>query len=134
VKSNDTPGTEAEADALRAYVPLELLAALAKTRDEEIAEHDKRRRKFDEQCAEYNTIKERMRRDRITLKKLEAEKRAYFAQPLFPRTDAARDAAWSAAVQARREAIERGESPRYETAAQCGARQKSAAQAGVYTP
>ena len=132
MKTNDTPGTESEADALRAYVPLELLSALAKTRDEEIAEHEKRRRKFDEQCAEYNAIKERMRRDRIALKKLEAAKKAYFAQPLFPRTDAARDAAWSAAAQARRDAIARGETPRYETAAECGARQK--AQAAVYTP
>jgi hypothetical protein len=125
------PGNDQEADALRAYIPAGALEDLAKIRDEEIAAHEKRRRKFDETAAEYEAIKERMRKDRLRLKKLEAEKRAYFAEALFPKTDAARDAVWIAAAQARHEAIVRGETPRYETCAECGARQKAAA---IYTP
>ncbi|HWA07945.1 MAG TPA: hypothetical protein VG838_00610 [Opitutaceae bacterium] len=108
------------------------MAELAKVRDEEIAHHEKRERKFHEDCAAINEIKERMKRDRRALKKLEASKRDYFAHPLFPRTDAARDAAWLAAVEARRQAQERGEPLRLETVAQCGARQKDAV--AIYTP
>lgn len=125
------PGNDAEADALRAYIPADALANLAKVRDEEIAEHEKRRRRFDESCAEYTAIKERMKKDRLRLKTLEKAKREYFAQPLFPKTDTARDAAWIAAATARHEAIARGETPRYETAKECGERQKAPA---IYTP
>lgn len=126
------PGNDAEADALRAYIPSETLVALAKTRDEEMAAHDKLRRGFDEACAEITTIKERMRRDRLRLKALDAQKKKYFAAPLFARTDAAREAAWLAAWEARREARERGEPLRIETVAECGARQKTATV--IYTP
>lgn len=109
-----------------------MLTALAKVRNEEIAEADKRSRKFYEMVAEYDTLKEHMRRYRLALKKLDAAKREHFARPLFPRTDAARDAAWSAAAQARREALARGETLRIETVEQCGARQK--VEEAVYTP
>lgn len=126
------PGNDHEADGLRAYIPTETLVALAKLRDEEMAEHDKKRRAFDDAAAEIAAIKERMRRDRIRLKKLDAQKREYFSAALFARTDAAREAAWIAAFDARSAAIDRGEPLRRETVAECGARQKNAG--ACYTP
>jgi hypothetical protein len=131
MNSHGIPGNDSEADALRAYVPLETLKSLHAVCAEEIVEHEKRRKKQDEVYAEIAAIKERMKRDRLALKKLEAQQREYFSRPIFPRTDAARDAAWTAAGKARAEALARGESPRFETAKECGARQKVGA---VYTP
>lgn len=125
------PKNDAEADALRAYVPAETLAALAEVCREECAEADKRSKAADEVHFKIRAIKERMKQDRVKLKQLEKQSRDHFTRALFPRTDAAREAAWLAAVQARREAIANGEAPRFETVEQCGARQK---EGRVYTP
>ena len=132
MKPNGIPETDAEADALRAYLPDETLAALGKLRDEEYAEHEKSRRKMDEAYAEIAAIKERMRKDRLRLKKLEAIKREYYSKPLFERLDAAREAAWILASKLRAESLARGEPQRSETVAECGIRQKAAAV--CYTP
>lgn len=94
------PGNDFEADSLRAYIPTDTLKEIAAIRDLEIAASDKRRSVFDDASAKISTIKERMRRDRIALKALEKKMRDYFATPLFPRLDAARDAAWIAACRA----------------------------------
>lgn len=130
MKPNGIPETDAEADALRAYLPTEKLAEMAKIRDEEIREADEQSTNFRERCATVAAIKERMKKDRATLKKLEAADRSYFGRQLFVRTDAAREAAWIIAAQLRREALARGEAPRFETCAQCSARQKI----NPYTP
>jgi hypothetical protein len=116
------PKTESEAAMLRAYIPSETLTHLAEIQREENKQADKRSRRFYELVARESAIKERMRQDRLELKKLTAQKTKHFETPLFPRSDAARQAAWMAAVEARAAALARGESPRFESAAECGAR------------
>ncbi len=132
-EKSDIPGTEEEAAVLRPYVPLGTLEEIGKIRDQEIAAADKLSRKRDELIAERNAIKERMRQDRIRLKKCEKTLAASWSVPLFPLTDAAREASWAAAAKARRQAIAGGETPLApESCEQCGARQRGAS--AIYTP
>jgi hypothetical protein len=132
MKPNGVPETDQEADALRGYLPVENLIRLANLRDVEIAASEVRTRRIDDCRSEIKAIKERMKKDRLQLKRLAQEEKELWATPIFQQLDAAREAAWIDAGKLRTEALARGDAPLFETVAQCGARQKSAQAA--YTP
>lgn len=131
MKTNGIPETEEEADGLRAYIPNEILCSIGKTRDIEIAQSKKLSLQCDEASVNIRAIKERMKNDRINLKRLKAVQDKYFTSRLFEKTDSAREAAWIAAYKTRSEALARGELPKIETCAQCTLRQQNQI---VYTP
>lgn len=128
------PQTDAEADALRAYIPTETLLALAKIRDEEIRESDRRRIEYEENRAIYEAAKAAEKKARDAAKRAKAKADEYFRRPLFPRLDAAKEIAWVCAAQAREAAIAAGEPLRLETCAQVSARQQAAQLETTYTP
>lgn len=117
-----TPETEAEARALRAYVPAELLAEVSRLSKEESAECDRRFSERNKACDAIKAIKANMVRERREIKALEAKKAKLDAQRIYVRTDAARVAAWQAASQLRAESLARGEPLRTETSADTTAR------------
>ena len=121
-----TAVTAAELDALRAYVPTETLRKMNEISREESAECEKARSAYEDVGREVAVIKARMKNDRQRLKKLDKKRQAYFARPLFPKSDAARTAAIEAARIARAAAIAAGESPKIETLAECSARVQAA--------
>ncbi len=116
------PATPAEADALRAYVPTQTLHAIAELSKSESIECEKRRKDYYDAKKAIDDAKERMRKDRALIKAMEAKRKPYLSTPMYQRTDAARDAAWQAARIARDAAIAAGESPKFETLAECSAR------------
>lgn len=113
------PLSAIELDALRAYVPTETLLQINAISKAECAECDKANRELDAANKAIADAKERMRRDRALIKQMEAKRKAHFARPLFPRSDAARTAAIEAAKVARAAAIAAGEAPKFETLAEC---------------
>lgn len=123
MSTTDTaPVTAAELDTLRAYVPTETLRRIAEISKAECAECDKANREFEAVKKAITEAKERMRRDRALIKQMEQKKKAHFARPLFPKSDAARTAAIEAARVARAAAVAAGETPKIETLAECSAR------------
>lgn len=128
------PETDAEADTLRAYLPTDKLVELAKIRDEEIKESEAHSRERSDAYAQIAAAKEKAKKLRVEIKRLDKKIKDSWSKPLFARLDASRDAAWREASAARTAALARGETPRYETAKECGERQKAAHASDVYTP
>lgn len=122
--TDKAPVTAAELDTLRAYVPTETLRQMNEISRGESAECEQASRAYEEVGREVAEIKARMKKDRQRLKQLDLKRKAYFARPLFPKSDAARTAAIEAARVARAAAIAAGESPKIETLAECSARVK----------
>lgn len=125
--SDGIPETEQDANALRAYIPTETLTELNRICREESAQADKLSRAYDDATAEIKAIKERMRADRIRIKKLEAQRKKRWETPIYPRYDAGKDAAWRAAFAARNAAVANGEAPKFETTTQASERATPAA-------
>lgn len=127
MNANNSPANETEANTLRAYIPTETLREIDRLSKLDSADAEKRRKNFIEANAQIDAAKERMRKERILIKKAEQIRKAYFMSPLFARVDAARDAAWAAARAARDAAIATGEVPKIETLEQCNKRVKEGA-------
>lgn len=128
------PETALEADGLRAYIPTDKLVELAKIRDEEIKESENQSRDRGDDYVRLAAAKDKAKKLRIEIKRLDKKINDSWSKPLFARLEARLAATWREASQARAASLDRGETSRHETGKQCSERQKASQASVVYTP